>query len=352
MRILVVEDDFISAEFLRNSLSHFGYDVTVAENGREAFDLLRTGQFRMVVSDWEMPEMSGAELCRQVRKRQWSSYIYIVLVTSYDGLDHVVEGLRAGADDFLSKPYDPDELRVRLRAGERILALESRDVMLFTLAKLTESRDIETGMHLERIREYCRILSQELSSWEKYSDEIDGEYVQLLYLTSPLHDIGKIGIPDRVLLKPGPLTPDEFEIMKQHTTIGGKTLLAATQAHPEARFLAMARDIAFTHHERYDGLGYPFGLKGSEIPLCGRLTALPDVYDALTLQRVYKRKYSHDEARKIILEGIGTQFDPDVGEAFLRREHDILKIAQAFDEAAAHPASPSTPLLEAEPVHA
>jgi putative two-component system response regulator len=280
MRVLVAEDDRVSAKFLENSLSYFGYDVTIASDGREAFETLRTGEYCMVVTDWEMPEMSGDELCRQVRARQWGKYIYIVLVTSYDGVDRIVEGLKAGADDFLSKPYDSDELRVRLRTGERILSLESRDVLLFTLAKLTESRDVETGMHLERMREYCRILAEELSTWKKYRDEIDGEYIQLLYLTSPLHDIGKVGIPDRVLLKPGRLTADEFEVMKKHTTIGGETLLAATQVHPEARYLAMAKEIAFTHHERHDGTGYPFGLHGEEIPICGRITAISDVYDA------------------------------------------------------------------------
>ena len=331
MRVLVVEDDCVSAEFLENSLSYFGYEVTIARDGCEGLELLRTGQYHMVVCDWEMPKMTGAELCRHVRERQWGKYIYIVLVTSYNGIDRVVEGLRAGADDFLSKPYNSDELRVRLRTGERILSLESRDVMLFTLAKLTESRDNETGMHLERMREYCRILAQELSGWKRYRDEIDGEYIQLLYLTSPLHDIGKVGIPDRVLLKPGRLTTEEFEVMKQHTTIGGNTLLAATEAHPEARFLAMARDIAFTHHERFDGTGYPFGLRGDQIPLCGRLTAMADVYDALTSRRVYKPKFSHEEAFKIIVEGIGTHFDPDVGEAFLRREEDIIKVSRALE---------------------
>ncbi len=331
MRVLVVEDDRVSAAFLRESLTSFGYEVTTAVDGREAFALLRTGNFHLVVSDWEMPEMSGDELCRQVRARQWNSYIYIVLVTFFDGIDRVVEGLRAGADDFLSKPYHPDELRVRLRAGERILSLESRDVMLFALAKLTESRDNDTGMHLERMRDYCRVLAQELSGWAKYRDEIDGEYIQLLYLTSPLHDIGKVGIPDRVLLKPGPLTREEFEIMKQHTTIGGETLRSVTEAHPEARYLAMARDIAYTHHEHFDGLGYPFGLRGKDIPLCGRLTALADVYDALTSRRVYKAKMSHEEARRIILDGRGTHFDPDIVEAFLIREDEIIKIARALD---------------------
>lgn len=332
MRVLVVEDDRVSSAFLRDTLTYFGYDVTTAENGVEAFELLRTGEFRIVVSDWEMPEMNGAELCRKVRQRQWNSYIYIVLVTSYDGIDHVVEGLRAGADDFLSKPYHPDELQFRLRTGERILSLESRDAMLFTLAKLTESRDRDTGMHLDRMREYCRILAHEMSGWSKYREEIDGEYIQLLYLTSPLHDIGKIGIPDRVLLKPGPLTPDEFEVMKQHTTIGGETLGAVTQAYPEARYLAMARDIAYTHHERFDGTGYPFGLRGDDIPLCGRLTALPDVYDALTSRRVYKDRMSHETARNIILDGAGTHFDPDVARAFLNCEDEIIRVARSLNE--------------------
>ncbi|MFV2066915.1 MAG: two-component system response regulator, partial [Pirellulales bacterium] len=270
--VLVVEDDCVSAELLANSLDYFGYNVTVVESGGQAFELIRTGHYRMVVSGWEMPEMTGAELCRKIRQRDWSKYIYFVLLTSHNELGHIVEGLKAGADDFLTKPFQVEELRARLRTGERILSLEIRDVMLFTLAKLTESRDIETGMHLERIREYCRILAEELSGRDKFAEEIDGEYVQLLYLTSPLHDIGKVGIPDRVLLKPGRLTPEEFEIMKLHTTIGGETLAAATQAHTDARFLTMARDIAFTHHERFDGMGYPYGLGGTDIPLCGRIT--------------------------------------------------------------------------------
>lgn len=345
MRVLVVEDDCISSEFLSSSLRCFGYAVTTASNGREALELLRSGQFRIVVSDWEMPEMNGDELCRQVRGRKWTGYVYIMLVTLFDGIDHVVEGLRAGADDFLSKPYHPEELRVRLRTAERILSLESRDVLLFAMAKLTESRDNDTGLHLDRIREYCRILAQELSNWPEYHEEIDGEYIQLLYLTSPLHDIGKVGIPDSVLLKPGPLTPEEFEIMKRHTTIGGETLQAVTLAHPEARYLSMARDIAFTHHERWDGSGYPFGLRGRDIPLCGRLTALADVYDALTSRRIYKAKMGHDEARQIILDGSGSHFDPDVVEAFRRREAEFIRVAGLLNEPSAAPLVANVPLL-------
>jgi len=335
VRVLVVEDDIVTAEILAHALGEFGYEVTTAADGREAFELIRTGQYRLVVSDWEMPEMSGVELCRQVRERQWSGYIYFILLTSHGGVLNVVRGLEAGADDFLTKPFYPQELRVRLRVGERVLSLESRDVTIFALAKLAESRDEQTGAHLERIREYCRVLAEELSHWEKYRDYVDGEYVQLLYLTSPLHDIGKVGIPDRVLLKPGRLTPDEFEIMKLHTLIGGETLEAAARAHPEAQFLTMAREIALTHHERFDGAGYPRGLAGEQIPLCGRITALADVYDALTSKRVYKPAYDHETARSLILGDRGALFDPDIVEAFLRREEDFLAIRRQYEELAA-----------------
>ncbi len=332
MHVLMVEDDCISAEILSNSLRHFGYDVTTTDNGQEAFELIRSGKFRLVVSDWDLPGMSGVEICRQIRQRQSSSYIYVILVTSFDGVENVVEGLNAGADDFLTKPLQPEELRMRLRVGERILSLESRDVIIFALAKLAESRDPQTGAHLERMREYCRVLVEELSSWNKYSDEIDGEYVQLVYMTSPLHDIGKVGIPDSVLLKPGKFTAEEFEIMKQHTLIGGQTLGAAVRLHPEAQFLRMAYDIAMTHHERFDGRGYPQGLKGEEIPLCGRITALADVYDALTTRRVYKPKMSHEETRDMLVEGNGKHFDPDVVQAFRNREDNFAAINRRFDE--------------------
>ncbi len=330
MRVLVTDDDVISAEMLKNSLENFGYDVTLAHDGAEAFALIRSGNYHLVISDWEMPGMSGLELCRQVRQRSWSSYIYFILLTSYSGVENAVRGLEAGADDFLTKPFHPEDVRVRLKTAERILTLESRDLTIFALAKLAESRDTETGAHLERMREYCRILARELTHTKRYANDVDGDYVQLLYLTSPLHDIGKVGIPDDVLLKPGALTEAEFEIMKQHTIIGGNTLLAAAQAHPEAKFLSMARDIAFTHHERFNGAGYPYGLAGSQIPLCGRITAIADVYDALTSKRVYKPEYSHDTSKEIIGEGRGTQFDPFLVDVFLGCEEQFIQIRERF----------------------
>jgi putative two-component system response regulator len=331
MRILIVEDDPTSAEILEACVHQFGYQVAVARNGIEALELVRTGLYRLVISDWEMPEMSGVELCRQVRSRQSGGYIYFLLLTSRSGTRNVVEGLDAGADDFITKPFQPEELQVRLRSAERVLSLESRDLLIFSLAKLAESRDADTGAHLERIRVYSRILAEQISKLDKYRAVVDGEFVQLVFHTSPLHDIGKVGVPDSVLLKPGCLTPAEFEVMKEHTTLGAETLDAALQLRPDTAFLSMARDIAWTHHEKYDGTGYPRGLAGDEIPLCGRIVALADVYDALRSKRVYKPAFSHDHAREIIIDGNGKHFDPDVVDAFSANDSRFQEVAREFE---------------------
>jgi putative two-component system response regulator len=330
--VLVVDDDDVTAAVLEHSLIEFGYDVTVARNGREAFELLRSGEIRMVVSDWCMPEMTGLELCSRIRQRRCGTYVYIIILTANSSTKDVVEGLNAGADDYITKPFQPEELQVRLRVGERVLSLESRDLTIFALAKLAESRDPDTGAHLERIREYCRVMAEELVRSRSTLEDVDGDFVHMIYLTSPLHDIGKVGIPDHVLLKPGPLTAEEMQIMKRHTAIGGETIDTLASTHPEARFLLMARDIAWSHHERYDGSGYPRGLSGRNIPLCGRIVAVADVYDALTSKRVYKEAYGHDLAKSMIRDGRGTHFDPAVVDAFLRREQDFLRLKEALAE--------------------
>ncbi len=259
-------------------------------------------------------------------------YVYIILLSSLGGTQNLVRGLQAGADDFLSKPFDPVELHVRLTTAHRIVSLENRDLIVFSMAKLAESRDSDTGAHLERIREYSRMLAEELSRTRKYENEIDSDFIRAIFLTSPLHDIGKVGIPDNILLKPGKLTPEEFEIMKQHVTIGCQTLDAAYTACPSAEYLRLARDIAATHHEKFDGTGYPHGMGGTEIPLCGRIVALADVYDALTTKRVYKDAMPHDQARRIILEGRGAHFDPDVVDAFLVREEAFQEVRRKLDD--------------------
>jgi putative two-component system response regulator len=274
--------------------------------------------------------MSGVELCKRIRKSELPSYVYFILLTYREHTDDIVQGLSAGADDFVSKPFEPLELRARVNAGKRLIALETRDMVIFALARLAESRDPETGLHLDRIRAYSRALAQQLMRQGAYKDQIEPSFAQLIYLTSPLHDIGKIGIPDAILLKPGKLTEDEFEIMKRHTTIGADTLNAAIDKYPDVEFLKVARDIALTHHERFDGTGYPQRLRGEEIPLCGRIVALADVYDAMRSKRVYKSSFSHAVTRSKIVAAGGTHFDPVVVEAFCAIEESFRQIDEAL----------------------
>jgi putative two-component system response regulator len=290
--------------------------------------------------------MDGIELCRKIRERQCGSYVYIILLTVRTGANAIIDGLNAGADEFISKPFDPQELAVRIRTGERILSIDSRDVTIFALAQLAESRDQETGAHVDRLREYSRVLAEHLSHQEKYRDVVDGSFVEMIYLTSPLHDIGKVGIPDEILLKAGPLTPAEFNIMKQHPVTGSMTLDSAIYAYPEAKFLGMARDIARSHHERYDGSGYPDGLAGDAIPLAGRIVALADVYDALTTRHVYRPAFTHEKAHQIICEGRGTQFDPDVVDAYLANEEAFLDIYNSYAAREAREARVLRPLAD------
>lgn len=334
MRVLVVDDDDLTLELTCAMLTRRGHKVDTAANGKEALEILRGGMHHVVISDWEMPELSGPDLCSAIRDGDFGGYVYTILLTSRNGSGDSVAGLNAGADDFIHKPVDPDQLIARLRIAERILSLQTRDLTIFALAKLAESRDPETGAHLERVRNYCQALARRLCEKGKASGDaaIEPGYVHMIYLTSPLHDVGKVAIPDHVLLKPGRLSDAEFEIMKTHTTLGAETLDAAAREHPGAGFLRMARDIAATHHERWDGTGYPKGLKGEEIPLCGRLVALADVYDALTSKRVYKDAFTHDIARAIILKDAGTHFDPAMVQAFLAVEPAFMEIRRKYSD--------------------
>jgi len=211
-------------------------------------------------------------------------------------------------------------------------ARAARELTIFAVAKLAESRDTETGQHLERVRDYVGALARWMRNRPEHGGQIGDEFVLLLEATSSLHDIGKVSVPDFVLLKPGRLTDDEYDIMKTHTTKGAETLDLALRKFPNTRFLRMAREVAAWHHERVDGTGYPDGLRGEEIPLAARIFALADVYDALISRRVYKDAFTHEVARNIILEGEGTQFDPAVVEAFRHCEERFLEIRRRYTD--------------------
>ena len=330
MQILAVDDNPIAVDMLEHTLRGAGYDVLTATSGKAALELLERGTCQLVITDWEMPGMSGLELCRRIRSCGSVNYVYVIMLTARREASDSIEGMTAGADDFIVKPFQPAELVLRVRVGERLLALETRDLLIFMLAKLAESRDNGSGAHLDRVRTYSRIIAEHLAALPKFSDQVNAEYVRLIYVTSPLHDIGKVAVPDNVLLKPGPLTAEEFEIMKTHTTRGAETLDAALAQYPSARYLRLARDIAASHHEWYDGSGYPRGLKGEAIPLCGRIVALADAYDALTSRRVYKDAFSHEKARATLVKGRGTHFDPDLIDAFLASEDRFISVGQTL----------------------
>jgi putative two-component system response regulator len=342
MQVLIVDDDDFALSVVENIMMRLGYSTVTAQNGLEAMEVLRTSEIRLVITDWDMPEMNGVEFCRAVRREDLAGYVYVIMLTGREGSQQRMQGLCAGADDFLNKPLDPDELLVCLKTAERILALETRDLALFALAKLAESRDSETGAHVERVQSYSRLIARNLSDEVKAHHGVDEDYVRLLYQTSPLHDLGKVGIPDSILLKPGKLTPEEFKIMQTHTVVGAQTLDAALARFPNARFLQLAREIAATHHERFDGSGYPRGLAGEQIPLCGRIVAVADVYDALTSRRVYKAAMAHERAKEIILRDRGSHFDPEVVNAFLRAEQQILVVRERLSDIVPQPAEPTS----------
>jgi len=337
-RILAVDDDSVSRLMIKGALEARGYEVTIVERPSEALELIASGAYTLVISDWNMPEMSGVDLCRAVRNLDLEHYLYFILLTARTGTSEIVEGLAGGADDFMAKPFDPAELEIRVQVGLRTVALDTRDATIFALARLAESRDPETGAHLERVRNYARLLAMTLPKLGHFTDVIDVEYVRLMHATTPLHDIGKVAIPDCVLLKPGRLSDREFEVMKSHTVIGARTIAAVAEKYPWVRFLRVAHDIALCHHERWDGEGYPFRVKGDDIPPIARLFAVIDTFDALTSVRPYREEVGPEAAEHAIVEiknGIGTHFWPDAAEAFidLYRRGSLDYILEHFNDA-------------------
>jgi len=355
-RVLVAEDIPANRQVLTQFLVEMGYSVIETENGREALNMVVSEKPDIVILDIKMPEMDGIEVCRIIKSNPVTKFIPVIIITALGDEEHHLQALDAGADDFLTKPFKVHFLRARLKS---LLALKlmsdasfgyqeslkrinvdlmeklitTQDVTIIALAKLAEFRDPETGEHLERMREYSKALAMELRKLPKYRYYINDRYIENLYKSSPLHDIGKVGIRDDVLLKPGKLTTDEFELMKKHTTIGGDALGAAIRfTGMEKSFLDMGKEIAYSHHEKWDGTGYPKGLTEEQIPLSARILALADVYDALTSKRVYKDAFSHDTAYRIILEETSNHFDPDVLRAFKQIEMQFLDIRERYQD--------------------
>ena len=349
-KILIVDDSPEAIEVLGNALPR-QYKRQVALSGEKAIALLESSKELpdLILLDVMMPGMDGYEVCWHLKKDERLKDIPVIYLSALTGTTDKVKAFEQGGVDYIEKPFQLEEVRARVdihlklrffqkeleehnnnlsqMVEEKVKEIsEAQMETIFAMAKLAEARDEDTGNHLKRIQLYCRLLAVKLSMHTKFKDRINAEFIENLQKASPLHDIGKVGIKDAILLKPGKLTPEEFEEMKKHTTIGSKTLEEVNQKYPGNNFIKTGIEIARSHHEKMDGSGYPQGLSGEEIPLSAQIMALVDVYDALRSKRVYKEAYSSEKTREIITQGSGTQFDPLIVETFLEFEQEFDKV--------------------------
>ncbi len=345
-RVLIVDDApeniRILGELLRDK-----HTIMFARNGYDAIRLAEgTPQPDIILLDVIMPGMDGYEVCKKLKENPSTQDIPVLFITAQNDEKEESRGLSIGAVDYVSKPFRSSLVTTRVdnqlelkkhrdqlddlvkeRTKELVLTQEAT---IEAMAGLAEWRDPETGMHIKRTQTFVKLLAEYMATLPEYSERLDSKTIELLYLSAPLHDVGKVSIPDAILQKPGRLTEEEFEHMKKHTVHGRNALSSADNKLGSDSFLRIARTIAYSHHERWDGKGYPEGLAGEDIPLPARLMSVADVYDALTSRRVYKPAMPHSKARAIIVEGRGTQFCPDVVDAFLVLEYEFETIAEYF----------------------
>ncbi len=340
--ILAVDDAEPNLDILVETLGD-EFDVAVAMDGESALEMAAELLPDIILLDIMMPGMDGYEVCERLKKSGITRGIPVIFVTAMAEENDEARGLELGAVDYITKPFIPDLIRARVRnhielkrhrdhleelVYERTRELaNTQDATIESMGRLAECRDPETGEHIRRTRAYMRLLAEGLAQNPEYTAVLDAKTIDLLCKSAPLHDIGKVGIPDSILLKPGKLTPAEFEVMKGHPMLGKQAIAAAEKKLGSNSFLRLARDIAMSHHEKWDGSGYPLGLKGADIPLCGRLMAVADVYDALISRRVYKEPMMHSAAVAVIQADAGSAFDPAVVTVFLDQQENFRTIA-------------------------
>ncbi|MDZ7620318.1 MAG: response regulator [Patescibacteria group bacterium] len=359
--ILIVDDDRDTCELLARLLEKQA-EVAIASTGQEALESVARRVPDLILLDMRMPGIDGSETCRRMRRTLSGRKAQIIMVSACSSEIEQLRALDAGADDYVVKPIDPYEFASRVRLHFRLLdameeaasvrreicrhhadlhrmveqrareLAETKDVAVMALAEVAESRDQGTGEHLVRMRTYAQILAETLRAYSPYATEIDDQFLEDLYRSSPLHDIGKVGISDAILLKPDRLTAEEFKQVKQHTVIGANILEQAVFHSPHGSFLAMAAVIARFHHERFDGEGYPAGLMGEEIPLPARIVTVADVFDAITSERPYKPAYPVDAARAMIHADSGKHFDPIIVDALERSFDQIVRVRERHQD--------------------
>lgn len=363
--LILVADDQAENRFILEELLSDTYRVHTLEDGRQVLAFLHAGNRPdLMLLDVVMPGLDGFQVCQRVKADANTQDIPVVFITSLESSADEEYGLSLGAEDFVHKPFSPPvvlarvrnhlalarasrELRLRnddlellveertreiVRRGQQLIAAQGSTIS--ALCALAEVRDGETGNHIRRTQHYVGLLAEKLKDHARFSDFLDDETITLLFKCAPLHDIGKVAIPDAILQKAGRFLPNEWAIMQRHTEYGRDALSrAATELHgEEGAFLRHAIDIAWGHHERWDGTGYPRGLAGDAIPISARLMALADMYDALISRRVYKPAFSHEDAIRLIVEGRGSHFDPDVVDAFMDIQSSFRAVASRYSD--------------------
>jgi putative two-component system response regulator len=351
---LVVDDTPDNIDVLSAVLSDT-YRLKVATSGERALKIAQAHpDIDLILLDIMMPGMNGYQVCQHLKANPATRNIPVIFVTAMSEVADEKQGLELGAVDYITKPVSPPIVMARIktqlamkqvrdflldknsfleqeiaRRTQEVSALQ--DVTIYTMASLAETRDSETGNHIRRTSHYVKVLAQALSQHPRFGYCLTEQNIELLFKSAPLHDIGKVGIPDHILLKPGRFVPEEMEIMKTHTTLGRDAIMAAERdLGIKVEFLRFAKEIAYSHQEKWDGSGYPLGLKGDDIPISARLMAVADVYDALISRRVYKDGMSHEEAVAIIAAGRGQHFDPDIVDAFMTLQAQFQEIALRY----------------------
>lgn len=353
--ILVVDDTPDNLILMSELLKDY-YKIKVANSGVKALKIAQSDTPPdLILLDVMMPDLDGYEVCKQLKANPQTRHIPIIFLTAKSDVTDETKGLELGAIDYITKPINPAIVMARvkthldmkmmqdfLRNQNSFLEAEIekrtrevaaiQDVTIHAMASLAETRDNETGNHIRRTQNYVRVLAQKIRHHPRFAHFLDDDkIIEILFKSAPLHDIGKVGIPDKILLKPGRFEPEEFEIMKTHPELGRSAILHAEyELGLEVPFLKYAKEIAYAHQEKWDGSGYPLGLSGDDIPISARLMAIADVYDALISRRVYKQGMTHEKALQIIVEGKGSHFDPDMVDAFLELQDDFKAIAAKY----------------------
>lgn len=337
-RIMVVDDDPVTFSTLKDMLVLHGSEMLFFPNGETALSALDNFTPDLFLIGLEQHQSDGLNICKKLKQDPRWRNIPVIFLSTAGETESKVRAFNLGAVDYIIKPFHFAEVRARVAVHLKLCTLQDKlefqEIMerkvreiseaqlatIFALAKLAEQRDGDTGAHLERVREFCRILAQRLGESSPYAASITPEFIECIQHASPLHDVGKVAIPDSILLKKGTLTPEEFDIMKSHTIIGAENMQSVYNHYSGNTFIGMGIEIALYHHERWDGTGYPDGLIGRNIPLSARIMALADVYDALRSDRCYRKGMGHDQVKSMIREGEGTHFDPVIVKAFFELE--------------------------------